>query len=82
MTLAAYIETFKDMFTDALEFKNIGIQENLKNLVEASERISLLYEEAILVDNLDDAEAYYNEIRGELLECEETLEDIGYEGED
>lgn len=79
MTLEDYVSIYNDMLNQAIYFEKIGNKLNNKILIENSNQVKELYKDAIQSTNIDDAETYYNEIRAELFECEELLEDIDYE---
>ena len=78
MDLQDYLEMFKDMRDEAAYYQKTGRKENAGNMIEASARAIKWCDEAILAKNLQDAEMYYNEIRSELFECEEILEELGF----
>lgn len=81
MNLQDYKELYSDMQATAIDYQQIGNKHNNQIILEAIERFSTLYELAVLTDNTEDAETYYNDLRAELFECEEVIEELDLEEE-
>jgi hypothetical protein len=82
MELADYLDVFNEMKNEALHYEKLGKKNELIELIEPPKRVAQLFEEAILVKNCEDAEVYYNEIRGELFACEEIIEESDFSDEE
>ena len=76
MELEDYKDIFKDMLDSALHYEKIGNKHNNQVIITSIERFKNQYSEAISVYDTEEAEAYYNELRGELFECEEIIEEL------
>lgn len=81
MELEDYKDIFKDMLSSALYYEKIGNKHNNQVIIDSIVRFKNQYSEALSVTNTDDAEAYYNELRGELFECEEIIEEFNLDEE-
>jgi hypothetical protein len=81
MELENFKETYADMLDSALYYEKIGQKHKNQVILDSIERFKNQHSEAMSINNLDDAEAYYNELRGELFECEETIEELNLDEE-
>ncbi len=54
---------------------SVGQKHRVPELVECAQNVITIYEVAIQVNDVKDAEAFYNELRSELLECEEIVDE-------
>lgn len=81
MNLQDYKELYSDMQATAIDYQQIGSKHNNQIILEAIARFNTLYELAVLTDNTEDAETYYNDLKAELFECEEVMEELHLEEE-
>ncbi|PHR47595.1 MAG: hypothetical protein COA32_06450 [Fluviicola sp.] len=70
-TIDDYKEMYQDMKDTAEYFIVEGKKFNHSGLISAANRALTIYEKAIFVTDLLDAEAHYNDIAAELYECNE-----------
>ena len=74
------LEEYKEMYLDMQNTANYFIKEgkrlNHSGLIDAAKCALSLCKEGILINDLLEAEANYNEIAGELFDCNEFYDEL------